>query len=459
MQLFGTSHDVPKQQARLREKLAALTQMCVSGDKAEQATPLAAGVRAQAFAALGKLCLCDEALARRCTPTLIRELQRSEEPVVRNNVLMVMCDLCRRHTSLVEAHVPALATRLCDPNVVVRKHSLALLSHLIHLDYLKLKGSTFYYLCLPLADDDVGIREMAQSCLAGLMKRKDSQGGSVASNHFVEAVFFLNSCRAHPVYNQFDKQLGDDLARHLSDATHGERTMRRHAVYRTLLGTMQDEHKFMVAGKLAQDVLGAVVDGQLPLPRAKDVVGDALWVLGSKEIRLKANARDGEDDEADEPAGKRTAAAAVDAAKGKLIGKIARKNLVENVVPVMIALKADMEKLRSPLVRNLMQCLKEVVAQYKAETADLFAADPRLASEIEFDMRRPLTPAPANMMTPSSRGSSAKARRHMTPGSRARIATPASKRSTDKVVLPSPRDGEIGAVRQWNVVPTPGKLV
>ena len=101
----------------------------------------------------------------------------------------------------------------------------------------------------------------------------------------------------------------------------------------------------------------------------------------------------------------------------------------------------------------------KVVAQYKAETADLFAADPRLASEIEFDMRRPLTPAPANMMTPSSRGSSAKARRHMTPGSRARIATPASKRSTDKVVLPSPRDGEIGAVRQWNVVPTPGKLV
>jgi len=465
VQLFGTTQAVPKQQLRLREKLAALTQMCVSGEQTREASTLSAGVRAQAFAALGKLCLCDATLARRCTPTLIRELQRSEEPVVRNNVLVVMCDLCRRHTSLVEAHVPALATRLVDPNVTVRRHTLALLSHLIHLDYLKLKGSTFYYLCLPLADDDQGIREMAQSCLAGLMKRKDSNGGSVASNHFVEACFFLNSCRAHPVYNQFDKQLGEDLARHLSEATHGERTMRRHAVYRTLLSTMQDEHKFIVAGKLAQDVLGQVVDGQLALKDAEDVVSDALWALGSKEIRLAANrSRDDEEDggATEEPGTQNAAKAAVDAAKGKLIGKIARKNLVENVVPIMIALKAMMEKQRSPLVRHLMGCLKEVVAQYKSEAADLFAADPRLAAEIEYDMRRPLTPAPAKlngMMTPSSL-SAVKARRRgsMTPGSRAKCVTPASKRSGDaKVVLSSP--AEAGAVRQWNVVPTPARLV
>jgi len=469
VQLFGVvSSESPKQQIRLAEKLAKLTQLAVSGET-ETSAALPAAVRAHSFAALGKLCLCDAALARRCAPTFVKELQGSEDAVVRSNILVLMCDLCRRHTSLVDQHVPALASRLCDPNVTVRRHTLSLLSHLIHLDYLKLKGSTFYYLLLPLADDDLEIREMASSCLSGLMKRKDSQGASVACSHFVEAIFFLNSCRAHSVYNQFDKKLGEDLAKHLSEATHGERTIRRHAVYRTLLSTMADEHKFIVAGKLAQDVLGAVVDQNLSLKEAKEVVSDALWALGSKEIRLTVNKGADEETGVDglAPGG---AQEAVEAAKGKLIGKIARKNLIENVVPIMIALKADMEKERSSLVGPLMRCLREVVAQYKQEAADLFAADPRLASEIEYDMRRPLTPAPghhinAGLMTPSSL-SAAKARRRstMTPGSmRSKCVTPASKRNSfggvggDTIVMPSP-SGEAGAVRQWNVVPTPGHI-
>jgi len=418
-------------------------------------------VRGHAFAALGKLCLCDAALARRCAPSFVRELQTAQDAVVRNNVLMVMCDLCRRHTSLVDQHVPALASCLCDPNVTVRRHSLALLSHLIHLDYLKLKGSTFYYLLLPLADQDQGIRTMAEGCLEGLMKRKDTPGTSIAASHFVEAMFFLNSCTAHSVYNKFEQEGGSALGKHLSGARTGDRTRRRHAIYKVLLQSMADEHKFVVAGKIAQEVMGAIVDGVLEIKHLHAVMADAFWVLGCKDIRLAANR--GRADESEEggavedPAS--AANAAVAAAKGKLISKIARKNLLENTVPIVIGLKAMLEKEHSPLVGELMHCLQQILKEYKSEAADLFAADPRLASEIEYDLRRPLTPMAGNVSTPLSmsaaKGSSAR-RRQSAPASLGRCVTPGSRpqHRRHSVTLPSPSCA--GSVRKWNVVPTPG---
>jgi condensin-2 complex subunit D3 len=51
-------------------------------------------VRAYAFVALGKLCLEDESLAKKCIPAFAKELEVCEYPVVRNNVMVIMCDLC-----------------------------------------------------------------------------------------------------------------------------------------------------------------------------------------------------------------------------------------------------------------------------------------------------------------------------------------------------------------------------
>ena len=44
-------------------------------------SPIALSIRAQAFVAFGKLCLCDQSLARRCITVLIRELDTTKEPV------------------------------------------------------------------------------------------------------------------------------------------------------------------------------------------------------------------------------------------------------------------------------------------------------------------------------------------------------------------------------------------
>ena len=45
---------------------------------------------------LGKLCLQNEDLAKQCIAALARELETSNDAAIRNNVTVVMCDLCVR---------------------------------------------------------------------------------------------------------------------------------------------------------------------------------------------------------------------------------------------------------------------------------------------------------------------------------------------------------------------------
>jgi len=46
---------------------------------------------------------------------------------------------------------------------------------------------------------------------------------------------------------------------------------KRHTIYKLLLQHMTDEQKLNITAKLCQDVLGAVVDGIMPLEADSDV--------------------------------------------------------------------------------------------------------------------------------------------------------------------------------------------
>ena len=48
----------------------------------------------------------------------------------------------------------------------------------------------------------------------------------------------------------------------------------------------------------------------------------------------------------------------------------------------------QLEKQHSPLLKDLMSCLKEVMKDYRSEVQDVLSADRQLANEIEFDLKR-----------------------------------------------------------------------
>lgn len=62
-----------------------------------------------------------------------RELELGTEVAVRNNVAVVMCDLCVRYTNLVDHYIPNLSACLRDDEPVVREQTLIMLTGLLQV--------------------------------------------------------------------------------------------------------------------------------------------------------------------------------------------------------------------------------------------------------------------------------------------------------------------------------------
>ncbi|KAK8371961.1 hypothetical protein O3P69_011980 [Scylla paramamosain] len=67
---------------------------------------------------------------------------------------------------------------------------------------------------------------------------------------------------------------------------------------------------------------------------------------------------------------------------------VVKQNVIENIVPILIAVKHKLEEQRSPLMKHLLLYLKELMKDYKNEVREILAGDKQLAKEIEFDLRR-----------------------------------------------------------------------
>lgn len=81
----------------------------------------------------GKLCLQHEDLAKKCIPALARELEVSNEVAIRNNVIIVICDLCVRYTTMVDRYIPNVSVCLRDPEPFIRRQTLIMLTNLLQV--------------------------------------------------------------------------------------------------------------------------------------------------------------------------------------------------------------------------------------------------------------------------------------------------------------------------------------
>ena len=61
----------------------------------------------------------------------MRTPRTNARAAVRNNALVVLFDLCKAHTHLVDRHVPTLGYALGDPCALVRQQALLLVTELL----------------------------------------------------------------------------------------------------------------------------------------------------------------------------------------------------------------------------------------------------------------------------------------------------------------------------------------
>lgn len=92
------------------------------------------------------LCLleCDEpgvgeGLTRRFVPAVVHELENGGSSASRANAVLVLADLCRQYTAVVEPYLARIAGLLCHGSAFVRHQVACALLPLLQQDYIKIR--------------------------------------------------------------------------------------------------------------------------------------------------------------------------------------------------------------------------------------------------------------------------------------------------------------------------------
>ncbi|XP_006150023.1 condensin-2 complex subunit D3 isoform X3 [Tupaia chinensis] len=340
-------------------------------------------IRAHAIITLGKLCLQHEDLAKQSIPALVRELEACEEGAVRNNVVVVLCDLCIRYTVMVDKYIPNIATCLKDSDPFIRKQTLTLLTNLLQEEFVKWKGSLFFRFVSTLIDSHPDIASFGKFCLAFLLLKRSP---ALFFQHFIECIFHFNSYEKHEKYNKFPQSEREKRLFSLEGKSNKEKRMK---IYKFLLEHFTDEQRFNITSKICLNILACFADGVLPLDmEASELLSDTFEILSSKEIKLLAMRSRPDEDLLVEDDDMALANAVRQEAQKKLISHVQKRNFIENIIPIIISLKTVLEKSKIPALRELMNYLKEVMQDYRDEVKDFFAVDRQLAAELEYDMKK-----------------------------------------------------------------------
>jgi len=376
-----------------------------------------ASTRALAFVSLGKMCLQDMVLAKTCIAAFARELELSPSSVVRNNVMVVMCDLVVRYSNLVDNYLSKLTVCLRDESEMVRRQTLLMLTNLLQEEFIKLRqGNLFFPLLLTLVDESEVLRQFALICFENVLS-KHGGASHVFFSNFIEAIFFLNDYRMHPNYNQYRYTARERQIFNLAGG--GKNRAKRFTIYKLFFDHMEDQHKYQVSFTLCDEILQAFLDGQLPLEDAKNILYDTLCILSSEEIRLKnisakfgrtSNAVGGSSTGGTGGGGGASGVGAegmdidyldddignaknienqkkIVEATGQLAAQVVKRTTIERIVPIFIDLKTLLAKHHSPLLKNVMDYLSDLIKDMPDEMAEVLENNKQLAMELAYETR------------------------------------------------------------------------
>uniref|UniRef100_A0A7S4VDN2 Condensin complex subunit 1 C-terminal domain-containing protein n=1 Tax=Alexandrium monilatum TaxID=311494 RepID=A0A7S4VDN2_9DINO len=356
--------------------------------------------RGHALAALGKLCLRREALAKRSVELFVLHLGEHEPFAIRNNALIVLWDLCVHYTALVDRFVPCMADLLRDPNELLRKQAAMVLASLLSENFIKFKGPLMHRFLYALSDPAFAVRYLVECLFVRIIHKRNP---TIFTQSFVSVVCVLNGWSGHPSYPGAADNESFCLREH---------SPRRTAVYRFMLSLMTQAQKFSVCAQLVTGFLAAFADAEgqqrLELPRLESEPGgqalsDAFSLLCCKEMRVcfspkLAGQEDEDSPEADgsasgagASAGSGAASAATggasgaEAARGAFSGLL-RRVVCESIVPVLVQLKDLMEAQRSPFLGRLRHCLCEILREFRDDLPEFLGSDARLVEEVAFDL-------------------------------------------------------------------------
>uniref|UniRef100_A0A183BS60 Cnd1 domain-containing protein n=1 Tax=Globodera pallida TaxID=36090 RepID=A0A183BS60_GLOPA len=343
-------------------------------------------VRASSVLTIGKLCLLDEQLAKKCIPVFVRQLRENQDHFVRNNIVVVICDLCIRYTSQVDRYSSILASCLWDSSILIRRQTLLLLTNLIKEQYLKWEGPIIYRFVTTLLDAEQCIQEYANFCLTDILLPQFRE--RMFFHHFLECMFNFNGVRhASWIFKDSDVSELNEEAEKRCSLEGRESFNSRMRLYKYMLNTFEDQQRVYILEKIGLEIFVPIVEEGMKLTdgKVRNLLFDAFKVMGTEEIKLKMQLGkmdvDYEGDDEDPPELVKTAAK-------KLIATTFRKSIAETVMPHLFLLKSFLAEKRNPLAKSCYSVILDLCREHEEQLDDFLASDPQLRAEIKCDMRR-----------------------------------------------------------------------
>lgn len=365
----------------------------------------ASRVRALAIVTLGKICLCEgngaeqtgrktpnqtasealkigESLTRRFISVFVHELDNATSSATRSNAVYVLCDLCRRYTSIVEPFITRIAGLMSDPSDFVRNLVLSSLMNLLQEDYIKMRPGFFLYqLANNAVDPSEAVRRTAEYSLTHVVNEKNK---SLLAVSFVELILVLNECEESNTFSKFKAALTARRCYGTGEEGLGSRMI----IYDIFLQGMAAEQKWRVPGRLRNDILRGFVELKLNIdvPSHQNVLRDALTLLSSDHLnpftrKSVANQRnqDGNSDTRNGEADMTN--------KTVVLRALQLAELRDSTVPMLIQLRSIFQNKRSPLLGLVMQTLCGLLFHHRHDLSS-FVSDATLLAEIEHEVSR-----------------------------------------------------------------------
>ncbi|VDO26562.1 unnamed protein product [Haemonchus placei] len=339
----------------------------------------------------------DEKIAKSTIPVFVKQLKLNSDHVIRNNIALVICDLCIRYTSMVDRYSPIVAACLKDTSTLVRKQILQSLTSLIKEQFIRWEGQIMYRFVSTILDENKIIMEYTKFCLRDVLLL---QFPELFSSHFIECLMYFNnvpvSCEREGK-DIFGKMAivrccwrrSVSVVQEVVDpayrvSLHGpENEENRMTIYKFMLSTFDDTHKFTLMAHICTQIICPVMNGKLKLedPCVFALMRDSLTVMSLKEIKLNMDVGKGPDEEDEPPA-------VVVAAAKEMITETFRKAMIEYVMPALLDLRVYLNERRSSL-RGPLYCVFRAICREHKEQIDAFLdGDQQLKAEVEYDIYR-----------------------------------------------------------------------
>ncbi|KHN82436.1 Condensin-2 complex subunit D3 [Toxocara canis] len=346
-------------------------------------------VRAHAVLTIGKICLVDDVLAKKCVPVLVKQLVDNPDHCIRNNIVAIVCDLCMRYTSLIDSYSGIIALSMRDRSTLVRKQAITLLTCLIKEQYIRWQGQIMYRFVSTLLDEDEGIREYSKICLLDVLLM---QNPKMFEHHFVECMFYFNSVEegAWAIINSAEDETAGIKKKVTCLLTGEDRREDRMKLYKFMLKTFNDESRFVLMERIAYEVFAAVAEGSLDLKKStvQSLLVDCYEVMRCEEIKLtmalgQRSSKAAEEDDDEPPA-------AVQAGAKKVISQLFRKGMIETILPHIIQLRYYVQNIGVPdrFERGILLVLRDLCKDHQEQLDEFMASDPLLREEIRFDLKK-----------------------------------------------------------------------